>query len=434
MDINTLLVQDWVISVYELFIFYIACFNVFNKRANNKFFRYLIILASGILFLYLASNHTIYLALKYPLFAILISIMMTLLFTSDFKMPIVPVFLLIMLVYSLLFIVDYSLLFFIKSLNNTDIYYVIMGNNKNLFLISIISKTITLFIVLLFTKKISNQLRLTHKQLLMFIAILLLTIIALLLFIIPDKDSVFPKDYTVPSILVINALFMYYILMDFLRLSEKLRFKSVNEERFTKELDFWREMNKKDRIQRKMHHDYAETLLCIRAYLNEGKIEDLENFIAKLSVQYKLSSSFMKTENSLFDFLINSKYEQALACHINMICKLDNLKEIGIANEDFIFLMSNLIDNAIEHCETLQFKEKEIFLSIKNKKKYNKLEIIIRNPIEKNIIVTNALVKTTKRGSNHGLGLSNIKDIVQKYKGKNDIYVDDGYFTYVIVI
>ncbi len=51
------------------------------------------------------------------------------------------------------------------------------------------------------------------------------------------------------------------------------------------------------------------------------------------------------------------------------------------------------------------------------------------------MIITDNLIETTKKDKeNHGLGLVNIKEIVEKYQVEHYIDVDDGYFTYYIEI
>ncbi|MDO4772777.1 MAG: GHKL domain-containing protein [Bacillota bacterium] len=62
------------------------------------------------------------------------------------------------------------------------------------------------------------------------------------------------------------------------------------------------------------------------------------------------------------------------------------------------------------------------------------MEIVIRNPIETEITVEDYRIPTSKKGGNHGLGLLTIRDIIEKYNGESEIYVDDGYFTYIITI
>ncbi len=437
MDLNLENLRDIAISFIEIFIFYIACNNIFSKNDKiNYIVKYILSIMLSVLVIYVSLND-IGLVVKYILVLTIVSIIMNVLFYDNNKrkvFSILSIVLVIIAVYGFMFISDYIVLILVKLFNSSEMYNIIISDNESIFELIIISKIIVLILVLSFTKHKKNKLKLTYKQTFMFMLLSISTIFGIFTLLIPKEYTAFSPKFIISIIFIVVNLFMYYILNDLLELSEDLRIKSINEVKSANELKLWKEINDKDLVQRKMLHDYSETLLCIRTYLDKNKINELRKFVSKLSADYKLSISVIKTGNILFDVLINAKYELAMKNKINMVLKLDNLENISLEDEDFIFLISNLIDNAIEHTMTLNKKNKEIFLTIKNIRKYKKLEILIRNPIETTILVENDLIKTSKKGSNHGLGLLNIKEIIEKYDGESDIYVDDGYFTYIITV
>ncbi len=435
MELSIGFAMEVLIMLFEVFIFYFASYNLFNKRTDNKLIRYSISILLVVFAIFISLNYGASLV-KYAYVLIMFSIIMNILFYNNGNKinSMLSVVLLVVLIFALIMISDFFFVLIIKFLTNSSIDEIIVGDVENIFVLAFASKLLTLFIVNLLTRKKKNKIYLSHKQMFKFVLIFIFTILGMILLVVPSESSRISYKYMIPLILIGNNILMYYILKDFLKLNDLVRQKIINEIKFADEIKFWRKLDEKDTAQRKILHDYSETLLCIRGYIEENKIDELSDFVSNLSADFKLSTSIIKTGNSLFDILINSKYEMAMKNDVNMILKLDNLEEISIGNEDFIFLISNLISNALEACDSLENKEKEVFLSITNLRKYSKLEIVIRNPIEKEIIVENDLVKSTKEEANHGFGLINVKEIIEKYDGEGDIYVDDGYFTYIIRI
>ncbi len=263
------------------------------------------------------------------------------------------------------------------------------------------------------------------------ISIIFLIISAVFSVILIEARDVHIIRYIFPFILLFSNIFMYYILECFIEFDEELRIKSLSAERMKNELNLWEHLEKRDLETRKILHDYSNNLLCIKGLLDDYKINELGEFVSKLFNEYELTGAYISTGNSLIDVLINAKYEQAYKKDVSLVLKLDDLSVPSIENKDLLSLLANLLDNAIEACEILEEKNKEVFLSIRQDKK---LTIIVRNPIEKELVIMDNLIKSTKKGDNHGLGLLNVKSIVEKYGGEIFMDVENYYFTYFIEI
>ncbi len=408
---------------FDLIIFFMVC-SVFLKRKNIKNKLQIIGILTAVIFSFLIVIYIDTLLLKYLALTLLISLLMRLLFYDNM----LNISLVVISVYGLFFITDYFGLVLIETKVNVHEF---IKYPKNLFLAYSLSRIFDcLIIATLFLKK--SKIILKSRYVYIFILVSFLTISGLVSLMIPSKNKFIPNKYLIPFILVFNNFFIYYMLREFIKISSKLKIKSVAEERARSELKLWQKLREKDIVQRKMMHDYSNTLICINGLLEKDDLNGAKKYLKNISAEYKLAKSFISTGNTLLDVLINTKYEKSLENNITMILKLDDLRDIRIQNEDLIVLISNLLDNAIEYCLKLEKSKRKIFLSISNTEN---LEIFIRNPLENKVIIRDSLIKTTKKDKkNHGLGLINIKDIVEKYKGEHYIDVDDEYFTYYIEI
>ena len=91
------------------------------------------------------------------------------------------------------------------------------------------------------------------------------------------------------------------------------------------------------------------------------------------------------------------------------------------------------MDNAIEACERLAEEKKEIKLYIEDDAESTTL--VIKNPLEKEILMNNGRFITSKGDKlKHGIGMSNVKNIVEKYDGECMISTKDNTFSCIIHI
>ncbi len=408
-------VANMFFTVFDLIIFYIACDKFFDRRYHHKILSYFTMVIVAIL-TFLVINNFNNIFLKYIVLIFIINMMLNVLFYGKK----ISIFLLVLVLYSAFFMIEFVFIMIIKM----------EGNLKHIFVIYVLTRLISVLLITnLRLKKTKNILE--ERYTVKFILISIISVIGLIIFIIPSEKNIVLINYLIPVIIMINNLFIYYMLKDFINISENLRMKVVSEERIKNELNFWKQIKEKDCLQKKIIHDHSNNLLCIKGLLEQKKYGELKTFVDNISAKYKFSKSFVSTGNHLFDVLINDKYEKALNNGITMILKLDNLKSLKIKNEDLIIIVGNLIDNGIEYCRGLEKDKREIFFSIENSEVF---KMMVRNPIEEKIVVIDDVIKTTKTSGDHGLGLTNVKEIVQQYKGEYFIDVEEGYYTYYIEI
>lgn len=117
------------------------------------------------------------------------------------------------------------------------------------------------------------------------------------------------------------------------------------------------------------------------------------------------------TANAVVNGILNMKYVEIEAKQIE--AKLDvKLPEIlGITGTDLGVLFGNILDNAIEACESCK-KEKwiDLFAVYEN----HGIVICCKNSCSETVMDLHTR-KSDKR--NHGFGLSSVKQIVEKYNG-----------------
>ena len=99
-----------------------------------------------------------------------------------------------------------------------------------------------------------------------------------------------------------------------------------------------------------------------------------------------------------------------------------------------VVMVANSLDNAIEACDKIASEgKKEISLYGRCERGY--LSFIISNTVAKSVRISqNAIVTDKADKLNHGYGLRNIKNSVQRNGGKVNIECQDGVFSLYIDI
>lgn len=126
-------------------------------------------------------------------------------------------------------------------------------------------------------------------------------------------------------------------------------------------------------------------------------------------------------ESLLSGLLIVDKLieEKNVVCSEKMISfhyELVNLSESRVKKMDWVSLLSNALDNAIEACEEV-LEDKIIELDMKRKASY--LVLLITNSKDKNRKPEDSHFMTTKPlDRNHGYGIGIMKESVRKYGGR----------------
>lgn len=162
------------------------------------------------------------------------------------------------------------------------------------------------------------------------------------------------------------------------------------------------------------------------------KIENLETIQIINEYNHNLNSNnFVQSSgNELLDYLLLQKVNQIKDKEIHLITSCHNT--IGpLEDAHFFIIVGNLIDNAIENCDS-NFN-KQLWVSIGTKPEY--YFISIKNSIKDSVLAANPDLNTTKVDSeHHGIGINNVRLLVNHYQGLIKFEEDEGYFIVKILI
>lgn len=198
------------------------------------------------------------------------------------------------------------------------------------------------------------------------------------------------------------------------------------EEKMRSQLKYYIMLDEKDTEMRKFRHDFRKHMMCVISMLEEGSFSDAENYIRKLTNKFNETVPSYKTGNYIADSILSDKAQECKDKGI--IFKFTGvIPEKNLNPLELCTILSNSLDNAIEACTKISGMPTKIRMASDFKNNY--WYVKIANSSSSDIKIRNNNVLTTKSDPlNHGFGLQNIKDVVNKHKGEFKIAQIDGDF------
>jgi sensor histidine kinase regulating citrate/malate metabolism len=165
----------------------------------------------------------------------------------------------------------------------------------------------------------------------------------------------------------------------------------------------------------KLRHDTQNQLLTVKTLLDEGETDKAADMAEKLSGAVTVLPRVDYCENTLVNAVLANKEPLCREAGIETEYSLNLPPEIGVADEDLVSALANLLDNAIKACRKLpEGAEKRIALTAEKKDDILLLRCLnSADPEEKREL--SRLKKPGKDG--HGWGLRILRDMAKRYDG-----------------
>ena len=161
---------------------------------------------------------------------------------------------------------------------------------------------------------------------------------------------------------------------------------------------------------RSFRHDLKNHLLVLHQLIKDGRSNEANEYLKNMEVVSDALSFQIQTGNVAVDALLGSKLGVATQKGIHIQCTVLIPEQSYIADMDWCIVLSNALDNAIHASEAIARQDRWIHLS--GIRKGNVYLLNIENRCRENTKIPI-----------EGIGLSNIRAVLEKYNGKMDIEV-----------
>ena len=226
---------------------------------------------------------------------------------------------------------------------------------------------------------------------------------------------------------------VFYLINDIVEREMKMHENKVFQIQAKNQLEMYRSISENFDNQKRKTHEYKNQISCIESLLDKRQYSKLEEYVKKIYGSLNNEPDAINTNNVIVNAILNTKYQEADAKGIVFVFRVNDLSELKIKDEDVVTILANLLNNAIEACETCEDKK---VIRFKFVKEDDMVIIAVKNTFNYDIVYENGEIKSTKISNvdEHGVGIKNVLKIIEKYDGAYVIEDKNKEFFFSIII
>ena len=182
---------------------------------------------------------------------------------------------------------------------------------------------------------------------------------------------------------------------------------------------------------KQLRHDMKNHFLLVEGYLQKGKYAEAQKYIEQLAEKTASAKEYVNTGNDELDSILNYKLARADNLNSKVDVTIEVPRERFMSDFDLNMLLSNLMDNALEAIE----KAEERVLTVRIKYIKRMLYMSVYNSYNGDVKREgNKLLTTKAKKEEHGIGMTSIQHIVDKYQGEMTIQTSEDMFKTDIIM
>ena len=186
--------------------------------------------------------------------------------------------------------------------------------------------------------------------------------------------------------------------------------------------------NLQDRITetQQARHDLRHHVTVMTGLLNEGKIEQLKQYLAGYRKSLPDDTPMTFCHNSTVNLLLQHFSQQAELNHISFTAYADIPENLPVAENDLAVILGNLLENALDACSIQKSMDRKIVF--RGRFVNSTLVFTLDNTFEGELSPSpNGGYLSTKH-KDPGIGLTSVRHIAARYKGMLQTEQKDGIF------
>lgn len=252
-------------------------------------------------------------------------------------------------------------------------------------------------------------------------------------------ESVFRISYIVGILLCLNYFALLCIHVIELYLYQNLRKKQEEEKRKSllnsQMKDMQSHIAEMERIYtgiKGVRHDLNNHVHIVKSLLEQKQYEEAKQYLETLQTTVDIFDFPIKTGNPVTDVIVNEKYREAGQKEIDFTSDFYFVPERGVDAFDISIILNNALENAFEAAR----QSETPFVTLHSEQKKNAWLISMTNSCSVSLSFGGDGLPASHKEENglHGLGLKNIRAVVEKYYGTFAIEQSDGEISVTVML
>lgn len=169
-------------------------------------------------------------------------------------------------------------------------------------------------------------------------------------------------------------------------------------------------------------HDIKNNMSCLGSLLRMGNNEAALAYLETLTDTIKQLDSGISTGNEFADAILNEKITLMKEKNIAFTEEISLPSACRLEPVELCCILSNTLDNAIEACERIPNGDR--WIKAQAFVKQSQLIVVIENSIA---VETVGNIPPLRTQEGRGIGLFNVRGVIEKYGGAMDISVDKSF-------
>lgn len=227
---------------------------------------------------------------------------------------------------------------------------------------------------------------------------------------------------TASVVLIILAVYQVILAQNYQLLKENFR---LQKQFHTMQEIYFENIAEQSNQTKRFRHDIKAHLQSIWQLALNNNDKEIIEYIDKIQQHAHFDKKYYFTGNQIIDILLAEVVQKAQENHISV--KIDGVlpNDLSLDLVDLTTICYNLLQNALEATIRGNYDAFSVKFFIKNQQ----FIFIVKNRVSENIKIESGIIKTKKVDlQNHGLGLKNVYDAVERSNGFFEIHVKENQF------
>ncbi len=241
------------------------------------------------------------------------------------------------------------------------------------------------------------------------------------------------------NIAIFVSIFLLVAFVVYIKNTHEKMEQLLKTEQMLKEsqVNYYKQILKKEEETRKYRHDMVNHLIYVQDMLNTNKVDHARRYLIGILGGFeKIQKMYYSIGNEMVDIIMNYFFgmlPQDVHIELKGRCPVN----IDMNDTDICTVFSNLFQNSVEEIIENNIGNAKIYFEVYKGKYF--VQYVIKNSVHAKInekyVNKNGLPISHKADiKNHGIGMLNTKNTVEKYNGKFEWTQEKDYFCVSVVL